>query len=202
MNRLLLYLISVFLSTSCAPPTVKPKDRSVVLTAFADFDRPLLQYLAKEVTQFYGCRVSTKLAGQLPASAFSAHRKRYRADTLLRFLNKCKPADADHIVGLTGSDISVSIHQNNDWGVFGYGQCPGPASVVSSFRLNRQLQNEAAFKNRLKNVVLHELGHNFGLTHCPDKACLMKDAKGKLSSVEGEKRTLCASCKSKIQSGA
>lgn len=201
MNRLLFYPILIFLSASCTQAVKKPSNRSVVLTAFSDFDTLLLQYLSKEVNQFFGCRVSTSLEGRLPASAFLLHRKRYRADSLLRFLSKHKPANTDHILGLTGSDISVSIHQNNDWGVFGFGQCPGPAAVVSTFRLKREQKNETAFKNRLKNVVLHELGHNFGLPHCPDKTCLMKDAKGKLSSVEGGNRLLCTSCMSKIQSG-
>ena len=201
MNRVLFYLILIFLSASCAQTAKKPNEKAVVLAAFSDFDTALMQYLSHEVTEFYGCRVNTELAGQLPASAFFLQRKRYRADSLLRFLSKRKSANSDHIMGLTGSDISVSIHQNNDWGVFGLGQCPGPAAVVSTFRLKREQQNETAFKNRLKNVVLHELGHNFGLPHCPDKTCLMKDAKGKLSSVEGDNRMLCTSCRLKIQSG-
>jgi archaemetzincin len=199
LNRLLLFLSVFSLSASCVLPVKKPSDRNVTLMGFSDFDSSLLKFLSNEVDAFYGCKVSTEMADQLPPSAFLTPRKRYKADSLLQFLAKRKPAGTNHILGLTGSDISVRLHRNSDWGVFGYGQCPGPAAVVSTYRLRRHPQHETGFRTRLKNVVLHELGHNFGLPHCPDQYCLMKDAKGKLSSVEGDKRTLCASCQLKIQ---
>lgn len=172
--------------------------RKIALLVLGDFDANTIEYIADKITSFYGCKTILLDSLNLPKNAYNKSRDRYRADTLLNFLKTRIPDSIDNIIGFTNEDISVSIHSSNDWGVFGYGHCPGKCSVVSSFRLGKNKVQREIFNTRIKNVVLHELGHNFGLPHCLDSNCLMKDAKGKLSSVEGSNRKLCSNCKNKI----
>ncbi|NCU04358.1 MAG: Zn-dependent protease, partial [Chitinophagaceae bacterium] len=41
-----------------------------------------------------------------------------------------------------------------------------------------------------------EMGHNFGLGHCPDQACIMVDAEEKMK-LDAQKG-LCSNCKHKL----
>lgn len=83
-----------------------------------------------------------------------------------------------------------------DWGVFGLGYMPGTSCVVSTYRL--KTTDKKLFYNRVKKVVIHELGHNLGLDHCPDKHCVMTDAVEKISTIDNEAHELCGKCRDKI----
>ena len=53
---------------------------------------------------------------------------------------------------------------------------------------------------RLEKVILHEIGHNYGLNHCTSPyPCFMKDANGKIKQVDSEPMDMCVECKKKIK---
>lgn len=89
----------------------------------------------------------------------------FSANKILRFLTKVKPDTVDYIVLVTSKDI-VSPHklkQANgseltvpDYGIFGYGQCPGQATAISTYRLqlkpvSKKLLSERFVKPRLSD---------------------------------------------------
>ena len=50
----------------------------------------------------------------MPKEAFTKIKMpRYRADKLLEFLQRKRPGDCDHVLGLTASDISITKYE--DW---------------------------------------------------------------------------------------
>lgn len=134
----------------------------------------------------------------LPKSAWYRPRDRYKADALLESLTHGKPADCDRVLGLTTRDISVTNDEGNDWGIFGLGQLGGSTCVVSTFRLRAGKADGKKFSDRLVKVVNHELGHTFGLDHCPVNGCLMHAADGKISTVDGESGKPCAVCSARL----
>ena len=76
--------------------------------------------------------------------------------------------------------------------------CPGKSCVVSPFRTFRGANSEKHKKERLKKVFFHEFGHTLGLPHCEnEKSCLMRDAGGKVSTVD-ETLDFCLECKTQI----
>jgi archaemetzincin len=107
------------------------------------------------------------------------------------------PADGMRILGLTGADISTTKGRFHDWGVLGLGDEPGTATVISSFRCRKKARDAAHARERLAKVAVHELGHSFGLDHCPTPGCLMNDAEGKVSSVDDES-DLCPRCRARL----
>ena len=171
-------------------------DFSVGVILFNEFDTSILNVIQPSIEKFYHCKVSYLASIPLPEYAYYAPRQRYRADSLLSFLKEFKKGN-NLILGLTEKDISTSKNGFRDWGVFGLGYCPGAACVISTYRLNRH-SNMKDFNQRLLNVCLHEIGHNLGLPHCTIDTCLMKDAKGKIESIEGANKQLCPDCKLKL----
>lgn len=125
---------------------------------------------------------------EIPAMAFYAPRNRYRADSLIRWMSR-QTKENEIYIGITMQDISTTKGDYSDYGVMGLGYCPGKACVVSSYRL----KNKANFYK----LVIHELGHNMGLQHCPVPTCYMRDAKG--GDPTGEEKTFCKKCAAYLQ---
>lgn len=121
---------------------------------------------------------------EMPAAAYYAPRKRYRADTLIHWMSS-RAKENEVYAGITMQDISTTKGDNPDYGVMGLGFMPGKACVASSFRLRDK-------KNFFK-VLIHELGHTAGLPHCPEKTCFMRDAEG--GDPTGEEKEFCVKCK-------
>lgn len=134
----------------------------------------------------------------IPKSAYYPPRERYKADKLLASLEAGIDKHFTKVIGLTARDISTSKDVIDDWGIFGLGKLGGRSCVVSTFRLRSGKPTDPVFQVRLVKVVNHELGHTFGLDHCPAVGCLMQDAGGKIATVDGESGIPCAACAARL----
>lgn len=166
----------------------------VAFVLYDNFDTALLHFAIAEVTAFYHCSAIVLPAQPLPSFAFYEPRQRYKADSLIKYQSSIAPEGIESVIGLTQKDISTSLDDKADWGIFGLGYCPGKACVISVFRLRATTYGQ--YKERFIKVLLHELGHNQGLPHCnKSEFCLMADAKGTIATVDKEKKWLCAHCR-------
>lgn len=161
------------------------RDRVIVIQPLGSIDHKQVQAVYQDMKKITSC-VVLRSAVPLPAMAYYAPRNRYRADSLLRFLDPFGSADTV-VIGLTEKDISTTKNNVKDWGIMGLAYRPGNACVVSSFRLSSKARATQFYK-----VAIHELGHTQGLPHCPDKACFMRDAEG--GNPLDEETGFCASC--------
>jgi archaemetzincin len=178
--------------------TKKKTQNSIALLPYNGFDTSLLAFIQNETSSFYHCDVTVLQSCPLPQVAWYAPRSRYKADSLLNHQLRLQ-SSASTVAGLTGKDISTTNGAIPDWGVFGLGFCPGKACVISTHRLQKASKTREQLKERLIKVVLHELGHNFGLPHCTNSlTCLMADAEGTIAQVDREKKWLCDKCRQKI----
>jgi len=180
----------VILATSCKP-VASPKKVDIIaitinLQPFSDIGKEDADYVLNELEKVYP-NVMLQFPIELPRSAFYKARNRYRADSLIHFLND--HTTKDHVtIGLTGEDISTTKDAIEDWGVMGLGFCPGKACIASTFRLSKTEKRMQLFK-----VAIHELGHTQGLPHCPVKYCFMKDAEG--HNPTNDEKDFCVDCK-------
>ncbi len=170
----------------------------IALQPLGEVPVPELEAVEARIREAYpGSQVVRLASRELPASAWYAPRSRYRAERLLRALDVWKPAGAQKIIGVTAKDISTTKGPYPDWGIFGYGNIAGPACVVSDFRL-RKNTDAAGLRRRLSWVVAHELGHTFGLEHCPSRGCLMEDAAGQVATVDRTSGGFCPACRKRL----
>jgi archaemetzincin len=152
----------------------------------------------KALLAFYRLEVKSLPPVGLPRSAFYPPRQRYRAERLLRFLERRAAADAYRIVGVTAVDISTTKGKYHDWGILGLATIDGRTCVLSAFRCKRGTSREAQVQDRLGKVAVHEVGHTLGLNHCPTYGCLMEDARGTVMTTDRE-YDLCQRCRKKLQ---
>lgn len=178
-------------------PRSPKKFQAITFLRYENFDTSLLNAAVSEAAAFYQCSVTVLPPQPLPSFAYYEPRQRYKADSLLKFQLGLLPHGAGSVVGFTNKDISTSLGDKADWGIFGLGYRRGNAAVISVFRLKSGSYD--AFKERFIKVVLHELGHNMGLPHCnASEYCLMTDAKGTAATVDKEKKWLCSNCRHRL----
>jgi len=91
---------------------------------------------------------------------------------LLGLKNLLSPG-ADKYLAVIDLDLFIPILTF----VFGEAQLDGPMAIVSTFRLHPEFyglpKNDSLVLQRLEKESIHELGHTFGLRHCPDYQCVM-----------------------------
>jgi archaemetzincin len=138
------------------------------------------------IRAFFAVRITVSAPAPLPRGAFYPPRQRYRAERLLSFLGTQVTREARVALGLTTVDISTTKGSVADWGVMGLADLDGRQAVLSSFRCKRGARNPAHARERFAKTAVHELGHSFGLPHCPTRGCLMHDGEGSVLTTDGE----------------
>jgi archaemetzincin len=150
------------------------------------------------IRALFAVDVSVVGAVPLPKAAFYPPRRRYRAERLLDFL-EAMPGDGRVRLGFTTVDISTTKGEHADWGVLGLATLDGRAAVLSSFRCRRGARDAAHVAERFAKTAVHELGHSFGLDHCPARGCLMHDGEGSVLTTDGE-TDFCADTRARLSS--
>lgn len=102
-----------------------------------------------------------------PDFSFNVEKNQYNVEKILLDLQKIEFEDLEKILAVTDKDLYVLEYNY----IFGQGDCPGRQSIVSVFRLRDKDRN--LFEERVLKEAIHELGHNFGLSHCLNKKCPM-----------------------------
>lgn len=179
-----------------APALFAAGTRSVVVQPLGPGSKPPAAFVGSSLAALYDVDVRVANVEPLPAAAFYAARGRYRAEKLLERLTVLQER-AFRVVGVTAADISTTKGNVFDWGVLGLATIDGRACVLSSFRCRRGARDAHHVTERIGKTAVHELGHTFGLEHCPTRGCLMHDGEGTVLTTD-EERDLCSSCRGKL----
>ena len=184
------------ISTQPAAPQAAKKIRIIALQPFEETTPDAIAFIQHGLADSFDAEVTILPAAKLPQNAWYAARKRYWADSILAYLRLQHHAEERYVLAVTGKDIATAKGANPNWGVMGLGLNPGKYCVISDYRLQRDRQTKAQLHFRLLKVALHEMGHNFGLAHCPNPNCIMVDAEGK-DKLDDEKG-FCEACRKKL----
>lgn len=142
--------------------------------------------VADAIRAFFAVEIALQAPLPLPKKAYFPAAHRYRAERLLDFLAAGVAPGAKVSLGLTTVDISTTKGRYPDWGILGLATLDGRSAVLSSFRCHRGARNLAHARERFAKTAVHELGHSFGLEHCPTRGCLMHDGEGTVRTTDGE----------------
>ncbi len=130
---------------------------------------------------------------EVPAHAHDPQRSQYASHLILSRLLEVVPRDAVRLLALTEKDLFVPILSF----VFGQAQLQGQVAIISLARLRQEFYGLTPTKSLLHTraikEALHEIGHTFGLVHCPDRTCAMSLSTN-IRQVDGKKMEFCRSC--------
>ncbi len=163
----------------------------VTVYRYGDFPLTTAKALCKELRKtFPEVRLSDTVL-ELPAEYYLKERNRYSGSGLLRDLKSHKHDDA--VIGLTTHIIYHANEISPTYGVMGLSPIGSYTCVVSS---KIPASGKTHSIDNFVKLSLHELGHAYGLPHCPDHHCYMVDAEHKLKFPQTT--GFCSSCQSKL----
>jgi archaemetzincin len=132
-----------------------------------------------------------------PEIAFDPARGQYNSRVLLAQLLHAAPHT--RVLGVAGVDLFVPVLTF----VLGEAQLSGRAAIVSIHRLRNELyglrEDPGLLLDRLVKEAVHELGHNFGLLHCPMTRCVMSSSAG-VEEVDLKADRFCDRCLAQLRS--
>ncbi len=202
MKPIVLFLLITIIVSGCKryPGLSLNNDKQNQIIAFQPFNNyneEKLKYAAASISLFYSKRVIILQPQSLPENYFDTVVHQYNADSILFFLSKLRNDSIIEVIGLTSQPLFTlkehKISSYYDQNILGIGYHPGNAAVISDYRFNTL--DTAIFNRRLKNVIIHEVGHNLGLQHCPNDKCIMSEKNGNSATLDNSGDDYCLQCR-------
>jgi archaemetzincin len=155
----------------------------------------IMDELKGRVGGIFHCPVKIEAGLSDLAQAYNPQRKQYFSSKLLASLKKAEREE--RVVGI--ADVDLYVPRLNF--VFGEADILSGTAIVSLYRLRQEYYglapDEALFMERATKEIVHELGHTFGLGHCPNNKCVMHFSNS-LADTDFKEANFCSSCRPKI----
>ena len=155
----------------------------------------MLGTLRRQTERVFHVAARAWLGHDRPGDSFDARRQQHSSTRILKWLIESRPKHATKVAGITDVDLFIPILTF----VYGEAQLGGTAAVVSTARLlpdNGFRPTPGLLTSRLVKECVHELGHTFGLLHCPLPTCVMARSVN-LVQVDAKGPELCHDCKTR-----
>lgn len=134
---------------------------------------------------------------EVPPGSYDPARRQHQSVAIMKALARDVPPGAARVLGLTEFDLSIPLLTF----LFGQAQLDGPVALVSLCRLRQEFYrlppDPGLLRERLAKEMLHELGHTFGLTHCPSAECAMS-LSTHIEMVDTKRAGWCHACGSRL----
>ncbi|MEW5981011.1 MAG: peptidase M54 [Acidobacteriota bacterium] len=154
-------------------------------------DNELLDDVRRHVEVAFGVRARHYRHTDRPVHAFDHRRGQHSSTEILRWLVQ-RGIPAGRVLAITDGDLFIPILTF----VYGEAQLGGAAAVVSTARLWPDPDvrpDPVLLRARAVKECLHELGHTFGLLHCPLPQCVMSRSVN-VTEVDAKLPVLCSDC--------
>lgn len=161
--------------------------RSIHIYLYDDFPASKADYLKRELMKVYPCVIQESAPIKLPKDYYYAPRDRYDGRGLLRDLDQYKRETV--VLGLTNEVIYEPNEKSPTFGIFGISPVGSHVAVISSTLPSRKKHSDDHFVK----LMMHELGHSFGLNHCKNEHCFMVDAEHENKFAKTP--SFCSQCK-------
>lgn len=172
-------------------------DPGILLISHGNFEKDFLEKLINEIVHEYRFPVYIEESRLDLSEFYDSLRRQYDGNKLLQEIeSKLSP---QHIkkVGLFRVDLFIPIFTY----IFGQAALNGNTGIASLYRLRNEQygmkKDQELLLNRFRKVIIHELGHTFGLIHCYKPGCVMRSSTY-VEDIDQKSHNLCTGCRNKI----
>jgi archaemetzincin len=169
----------------------------ITLISFGYFRKDILEKIAEDVRHEFHFPVNIK-EGHLDLGEFyDASRRQYNGNALLKLVDAEYSSDSFKTIGLFSVDLFIPILTY----IFGQAMLNGRSGIASLYRLSNERYgmpvDEVLLMDRFRKEVIHELGHAFGLIHCPVTTCVMRSSTY-VEDIDQKGPNLCIKCRTEM----
>ncbi len=169
----------------------------IILKPIGDIDKTVTEELKGRLEQTFGCPLEIALEEHHLEKAYDSRRTQYLAIKLLSQLKKAGADKGEKVLGI----VDVDLYAPGLNFIFGQADTAAGTAVISLYQLRQEyygmLPNEALFLDRATKEAVHELGHTFGLEHCPNEKCVMHFSNS-LADTDWKQAAFCSRCRPKL----
>ena len=169
----------------------------IILIHFGPFEKEVINWISEDVTFAFHHPVRVRECNRDLSEFYSPGRRQYDANKILQLVSEISPPGAIKTFGLLQVDLFIPILTY----IFGQAILNGGTGIGSIYRLRNELyglkQNTILQFNRLRKVVIHELGHTFGLIHCYHDTCVMRSSTY-VEDIDQKEIHFCRSCREEL----
>ncbi len=165
----------------------------ISLVTVGRVERRQLESLAGRLASRFSVACSIRPDGLNGESAYNPARGQYHSTEILKQVLRDAHAESWRVLGVTDLDLYIPILTF----VFGEAQLGDTGALVSTHRLRQEFygmpKDPALLEERLLKEAIHELGHTFGLRHCPHYLCVMS-ASHAVERIDLKQADFCPAC--------
>lgn len=166
------------------------------MVSYGQFEDEFLEKMAHDIEIEFGLPVQVSTGNTDLSAFFDPARRQYDANQLVKLLDS--NSKALKMVGLFHVDLFIPILTY----IFGQAIFKGKTGIASVYRLRNEQYGLSGDKNllyeRFRKVVIHELGHTFGLIHCHVPSCVMRSTTY-VEEIDQKKYHFCNKCRNGLE---
>ena len=172
--------------------------RKITLRPLAQIDSHILGILRQSLEQTFNCPVEIKAEISNLDHAYDPNRKQYLAPLLLSRLRSFSMEPGDKCLGI----VDIDLYAPGLNFVFGEADISSGVAIISLYRLRQERyglpQDEGLFQDRVIKEAVHELGHTYYLSHCPNVNCVMHFSNS-LADTDIKEASFCSKCQQRLK---
>lgn len=154
----------------------------------------VLEALQEHLEKEFKCKVEVSEGMEIPREAYNRRRNQYRSTNILKKIHSfLKAAQKEKVLAICNEDLYV----NGLNYVFGQAELRGRYAIISLARLHQSFyrlpEEKTLFLERAIKEAVHELGHVYGLRHCPNPECVMHFSNS-LADTDRKSSSFCRNC--------
>ena len=172
-------------------------EQNILLISYGQFEKKILEKIAMDVAREFLFQVNIEESHIDLSKFYDPLRHQYDGNGLLKEIDTTYSSQLIKKIGLFRVDLFIPILTY----IFGQAAFKGSTGIASIYRLRNEQygikKDEALLLNRFSKVVIHELGHTFGLIHCLIPTCVMRSSTY-VEDIDQKSHNLCIQCRTKI----
>ena len=170
---------------------------NILLISYGQFEKKILEKIAMDVAREFLFQVNIEESHIDLSKFYDPLRHQYDGNGLLKEIDTTYSSQLIKKIGLFRVDLFIPILTY----ILGQAAFKGSTGIASIYRLRNEQygikKDEALLLNRFSKVVIHELGHTFGLIHCLIPTCVMRSSTY-VEDIDQKSHNLCIQCRTKI----